>query len=277
VPPTGRGESDALNMRYPTLELEIPNDGDSHRIGGCTGYSEPCRLADPAATRPQHVDAVQYPVQAGPEVHLRVVLGGGVEGAALYRRGDGREPYFTGDPAQSRVPATFAMTTAVAQIWPGLRARHPALHRRTGRGYVCAAVPAAACALVIGTVTPFGPLVAASNAVGGSLWLWFTINGCLAARQRKFGVHRRHMIRSATLALSIITNRIWAPILFIALEPLQDSIFHGDETRFGWMVAGLTAWLGWTIPLLIVQWWMRRRKSVMAPSSISPLVDTARV
>ncbi len=39
VPPTGRGESDALNVRYPTLydtgadiatlELEIPNDGDS--------------------------------------------------------------------------------------------------------------------------------------------------------------------------------------------------------------------------------------------------------
>ena len=39
VPPTGRGISDALNLRYPTLyetgadiatlELEIPNDGDS--------------------------------------------------------------------------------------------------------------------------------------------------------------------------------------------------------------------------------------------------------
>jgi len=39
VPPTGRGASDALNLRYPTLyetgadiatlELEIPNDGDS--------------------------------------------------------------------------------------------------------------------------------------------------------------------------------------------------------------------------------------------------------
>jgi hypothetical protein len=39
VPPSGRGKSDALNLRYPTLyetgadiatlELEIPNDGDS--------------------------------------------------------------------------------------------------------------------------------------------------------------------------------------------------------------------------------------------------------
>jgi uncharacterized membrane protein YozB (DUF420 family) len=58
-------------------------------------------------------------------------------------------PYFTGG---TRVPATFplhypllvghvmfasvAMVTAVAQIWPGLRARRPALHRRVGRVYV---------------------------------------------------------------------------------------------------------------------------------------------
>ena len=65
-------------------------------------------------------------------------------------------PYFTGG---TRVPATFglhypllvahvmfasvAMVTAVAQIWPGLRARRPALHRRVGRVYVCAAIPAA--------------------------------------------------------------------------------------------------------------------------------------
>ena len=65
-------------------------------------------------------------------------------------------PYFTGG---TRVPATFglhypllvahvmfasvAMVTAVAQIWPGLRARRPALHRRIGRLYVYTAIPAA--------------------------------------------------------------------------------------------------------------------------------------
>src|SRR4051794_19114576 len=70
-------------------------------------------------------------------------------------------PYFTGGP---RVPATFAlhypllvghvmfasvaMVAAVAQIWPGRRVRHPALHRRTGRVYVYAAIPAALCAMV---------------------------------------------------------------------------------------------------------------------------------
>ena len=58
-------------------------------------------------------------------------------------------PYFTG---HTRVPATFAlhypllvghvmfaavaMVLAVVQIWPGLRARRPTLHRRCGRVYV---------------------------------------------------------------------------------------------------------------------------------------------
>jgi hypothetical protein len=193
-------------------------------------------------------------------------------------------PYFTGDPARSRVPATFAvhypllvghvmfasvaMLCAVAQIWPGLRTRRPGLHRRAGRVYVCTAIPAAICAMVIGAATPFGPILAVSNVLLAALWLWFTINGLLAARQRRFGDHRRHMVRSATLALSIITNRVWTPVLFVALQPLQDSVFDGNEAHFLWVVAGVGAWLGWTIPLLAVQWWLNRRH-VIPPSSIS--------
>src|ERR1700749_612398 len=107
-------------------------------------------------------------------------------------------PYVTGG---ARVPATFAlhypllvahvmfasvaMVTAVAQIWPGLRAKRPALHRRSGRVYVLMAIPAAMCAMVIGAATPFGPFLAVSYVFLASLWLWFTINGYLAARQRR--------------------------------------------------------------------------------------------
>ena len=190
-------------------------------------------------------------------------------------------PYFTGG---TRVPATFAlhypllvghvmfasvaMVSAVAQIWPGLRVRRPALHRRVGRVYVCAAIPAAVCALVIGAATPFGPFLAVSNVFLASLWLWFTTNGYLAARQRQFVQHRRYMILSATLALSIITNRIWTPVLFIALHPLQDSVFDGNEEHFLWFAAGLGAWLGWSIPFLVVRRWLNRT-TIVPPSSIS--------
>jgi uncharacterized membrane protein len=198
-------------------------------------------------------------------------------------------PYFTGG---TRVPATFAlhypllvshvmfasvaMVAAVAQIWPRLRVRHPVLHRRVGRVYVYTAIPAAVCAMVIGAATPFGPFLAVSNVFLASLWLWFTVNGYLAGRQRRFADHRRHMVRSATLALSIITNRIWTPILFVALHPLQDNVFDGNEEHFLWFAAGLGAWLGWTVPLLAVEWWLNRRP-VTAPSSISQLTDTQAV
>jgi len=198
-------------------------------------------------------------------------------------------PYFTGG---TRVPATFvlhypllvghvmlasvAMVTAVAQIWPGLLARRPALHRRVGRVYVYTAIPAAVCAMVIGAATPFGPLLAVSNVLLASIWLWFTINGYLAARQRRFAQHRRDMILSATLALSIITNRIWTPVLVIAFLPLRDSMFGGNQEHFVWTVAGIGAWLGWSIPFFTVRRWLNR-KTVMAPSSISQLSDTRRV
>jgi uncharacterized membrane protein len=190
-------------------------------------------------------------------------------------------PYFTGG---TRVPATFAlhypllvghvlfasvaMICAVAQIWPRLRSRHPGVHRRVGRVYVGTAIPAAVCAMVIGAATPFGPLLAVSNVFLAALWLWFTVNGYLAARRGRYADHRRHMLRSATLALSIITNRIWTPILFITLQPLRDSVFGGSEQHFLWCVAGVGAWLGWTIPFAVVQWWLTKKPVVLPSSSI---------
>jgi uncharacterized membrane protein len=186
-------------------------------------------------------------------------------------------PYVTG---HTRVPATFAlhypllvghvmfasaaMVMAVVQIWPGLRARRPALHRRCGRVYVVAAIPAAVCALVIGAATPFGPFLAASNVVLASLWLWFTTTGYLAARQRRFREHRRQMILSATLALSIISNRIWTPIIFISLQPLQHKVFDDNKDHYLWFAAGLGAWLGWTIPFFTVRRWLNRRPATVS-------------
>ena len=201
-------------------------------------------------------------------------------------------PYLTVDPARSRVPSTFglhypllivhitvatvAMVMALVQIWPGVRARWPRVHRGAGRVYVAAVLPAAAIGMVIGAATPFGPILATGSVALAALWLWFTVNGYLAARRRRFADHRRHMLRSVTLAFSVITNRIWNPILYITLQPLRDSVFGGDEERFIWLVAGLSGWLGWTIPLLAVQWWLMRRPDV-APASIPQSPDTLRV
>lgn len=166
--------------------------------------------------------------------------------------------------------ASVAMVCAVAQIWPGLRRRHPVLHRRTGRVYVAMAIPAAVCAMVIGAATPFGPILRVSDVALGALWLWFTIDGFVAARRRRLDAHRRQMLRSATLALSIITNRIWSPLLYLSFEPLRDSVFGGSEEKFVWAVAGVGGWLGWTIPLLVLQLWMGRQAARTGSRPESP-------
>lgn len=181
-------------------------------------------------------------------------------------------PYLTGG---SRVPPTFAlhhpvllvhvftgsvaMGCAAAQLWPVLRGRIPRWHRAAGTVYVAAAIPAALSALVIGPATPFGPLLAVSNVVLGGLWLWFTVAGYRAARRRRFAEHRNHMLRSAVLALSVIANRVWTPLLFLTLQPLRDSVFGGDDERYLWFVAGVAGWLGWVLPLILLNRWLRRR------------------
>ncbi|BCJ45390.1 hypothetical protein GCM10010168_86590 [Actinoplanes ianthinogenes] len=190
-------------------------------------------------------------------------------------------PYLSFDPARSRVPqppslgvahfwllvphvlfGSVALGTAVFQIWPWFRQRYPVAHRRIGRLYVFGGVlPGGLCALTIGAFTPFGPVTRASDVLLALLWLGTTVAGWRAARRRRFGEHRRWMIRSFALTASIISNRIWGAIFAIALLPRLDTTFHGDERLLSWVVSAGAAWLGWTIPLLVAEWWLDRDRT----------------
>jgi hypothetical protein len=187
-------------------------------------------------------------------------------------------PYLSLDPRLSRVPqpdnfaahypilvghvlfGSVALLTACLQIWPWLRQRHPAVHRRIGRVYVFAGVlPAGTMALTIGAFSPFGPLVRVSNVLLASLWLTCTITGYRMVRRRRYVEHRRWMVRSFALTASIITNRIWGVIAFLVLSPRLETTFQGNETMLAWTIAGIAAWLGWVVPLLMAEWWLERR------------------
>ena len=189
-------------------------------------------------------------------------------------------PYLSLDPTRSRVPppddfpahypilvghvvfGSVALLTTCLQVWPWIRQRHPRIHRIAGRLYVFAGVlPAGITALIIGWFTPFGPVAQASNVLLASLWLIFTVAGYRMARRRRYGEHRRWMIRSFALTASIITNRIWGVIAFLVLSPQLDITFGGNEKLLSWTIAGLSTWLGWVIPLLVAQWWLERGRS----------------
>jgi uncharacterized membrane protein len=186
-------------------------------------------------------------------------------------------PYLGLDPAQSRIPApdglgwyypvlvahiglaTIAMVTCSLQIWPWLRQKHPVVHRRTGRVYVFAgAIPASIAGFAIAVASPFGPVGSVSSVLLAALWFACTVQGYRMARARRFGDHRRWMIRSFVLCMSIISNRIWGLLWAAVLAPQVDTTFGGSELAMGQAIAGLTTWTGWVIPLLIAEWWLER-------------------
>lgn len=187
-------------------------------------------------------------------------------------------PYLGLDPARSRIPAptgwyypvlvthiglaTVAMVTCALQIWPWLRQKHPAVHRRTGRVYVFAgAIPASIAGFAIALAAPFGPVAAVSNVLLATLWFGCTVQGYRMARARRFGEHRRWMIRSFALCMSIISNRIWGVLWAVVLTPQLDTTFGGSEVALGQAIAGITTWTGWVLPLLSAEWWLGRGRS----------------
>ncbi|WP_018684927.1 DUF2306 domain-containing protein [Actinokineospora enzanensis] len=186
-------------------------------------------------------------------------------------------PYVGLDPARSRVPATssvhypaliahiafgvVAMVAGFLQLWPWFRAHYPRLHRRVGRVYVFAGVlPAAVAGFFVGMTSPFGPANQASAMLLAPLWFLSTLTGWRRVRARDFKGHREWMLRSYVLTLSTITNRIWAPILAVVLSPGLDTTFGGSEVALGQAIAGTTAWLGWTVPLIGVEWFLHRKR-----------------
>jgi hypothetical protein len=185
--------------------------------------------------------------------------------------------YLTLDPQRSLVPqpdgypfhypllvahvcfGSIAMLTCGCQVWPWFRRRYPAAHRQIGRVYVFGGVlPAGVLGLTIGAISPFGPTIRVSNVLLAALWLAVTLVGLHRARQRRVAEHRRWMIRSFALTMSIITNRVWAVVLTVVLMPQLQTTFAGSELLLRQTIAGLAGWLGWVITLLIAEWWLER-------------------
>ena len=189
-------------------------------------------------------------------------------------------PYLTLDPARSRIPppaglpayypllvmhvvfASIAMLTAVPQVWGRFRRRYPAAHRVIGRVYVFGGVlPASIAGFAIGSVSPFGPVLRASDVLLAILWMACTAAGFRMGQRRRFAEHRRWMIRSVTLTMSIITNRVWAVIFTLVFSPQLPTTFGGNEALMVQTIAGLSGWLGWILPLLAAEWWLVERAS----------------
>jgi hypothetical protein len=207
-------------------------------------------------------------------------------------------PYLTFDPGQSRLPlrdgfglhypalvahilfGTVALVTCCLQVWPWFRGRFPKVHRFVGRTYVFGGVlPAGLMALVVAPTSLQGVSGRVGNTLLAVVWLAFTITGWRMARRRRYVEHRRWMLRSFALTLSIVLNRFWLVLWFVVLTPLVPTYYGGDQAAMIQAAAETSIWCSWVVNLVIVECWLERgrtrRRHVIKTSHDDPASQLA--
>lgn len=141
---------------------------------------------------------------------------------------------------------TIAMLTACLQVWPWMRRQHPKVHRVAGRMYVFAGtIPAFMAGMsIVWFAPPAGKLGVLFSVTG---WLVTTVVGYVAIRRRNYALHRRFMLYS----FAFVMNNIWG---------VAFSILWGwfDIQLTYTYLAEAARWVGWTVNLMLVQWWLER-------------------
>lgn len=160
---------------------------------------------------------------------------------------------------------TAAILTGVSQFWPGLRARHPRVHRVMGRVYFAAVLPSSLLGLVCAQLSLYGLATSGPLTVLSALWFISAVQGLRTARQRRFGEHRIWMIRGFAITSAAVTGRLWG-LLLGGLLPEAD----------GLLVFATANWLSFTVNLLVAEWWIQSRgyTRTLPSSALSPSISS---
>ena len=142
----------------------------------------------------------------------------------------------------------LALLLAPFQLWSGLRARRPGVHRALGRIYGLAILIGSLGSLALVPAFTGSSFAAAGFVALALLWLATTALGIRAARARDFVRHRRWMLRSVALTFAAVTLRVM-------MAPLMAAGWSVNETY------QVTAWGCWLVNLAVIEalLWRRRR------------------
>lgn len=149
--------------------------------------------------------------------------------------------------------AAFAIL-APLQLWPGLRARRPALHRLVGRITAATGAVMAVSGIAIVYDAPdrtVGELIFMT--VFFAAYLVFLALGVRAAFARNIAAHQAWMVRMTATALTPVTQRLLFP-------PLAAAIGIDGMGTF-WQLFVSAAWIGWGLNMAVAEAWLHARSA----------------
>jgi len=179
-------------------------------------------------------------------------------------------PYFTLDPAQSRVEvgttgwqypallahigtAFVALVVGFVQLLEPVRRRRPRLHRLLGRLYAGCVLASGLLALIVTLyIADFGKAV--SFLALAFLWLLTIWLGVRAARRKQMDAHRRWMYRSFALTFVAVSGRLLVPVLLLTYAGLHGFVLPGGREAMVEAVLNVNIWAGLVVNLAVTEW-----------------------
>ena len=143
------------------------------------------------------------------------------------------------------IAGPLALCLMPFQFWQGLRSRHRLVHRSIGYGYAASIAVGSIASLLMLPRFEGSAWAATGFAVLAVGWFATTARAIFLARAGDYQSHRAWMLRSAALTFAAVTLRLM-------MLPLIAGGMTITETY------DITAWASWLLPLLAVEWTLRR-------------------
>jgi uncharacterized membrane protein len=157
------------------------------------------------------------------------------------------------------LPGATFLVLASLQFVPGIREKHPNVHRWTGRILVVLGLIIGSTALIMSyRMNIGGPNETAATTLFGIVFLICLIKGYRHIRRKEVARHREWMIRAYAVALGVATTR---PIV---------GMFFGFRRMTPHEFFGIAFWLGFTITFLAAEAWIDyTRQNAVPVNSVS--------
>ncbi|MEV5026758.1 DUF2306 domain-containing protein [Paenibacillus sp. LPE1-1-1.1] len=185
-------------------------------------------------------------------------------------------PYFSLEPANSRVPITsknvqfpllvahigfafIALISGFIQFIDRIRIKTPKVHRYFGKLYVCSVFLSGLLALVIVFyIENFTK--ATAFLVLSLIWLFTCWKGYRAAVMKRFDEHRTWMIRCFGVTLVAVSGRVLVPVLLLTYYSLNGFSLPAGREKMVEEVLNINIGVGLILNMIIVEWVILKSK-----------------